>query len=49
MKIAILGAMDEEIALLKASITNLQEQNHAHLTFYCGELNGHSVVLVKCG
>jgi adenosylhomocysteine nucleosidase len=49
MKIAILGAMDEEIALLKASITNLQEQSHAHLTFYCGELNGHSVVLVKCG
>jgi adenosylhomocysteine nucleosidase len=49
MKIAILGAMDEEITLLKQSINGLVEHQHAHLTLYSGELNGIEVVLVKCG
>ncbi|WP_166423413.1 5'-methylthioadenosine/adenosylhomocysteine nucleosidase [Paraglaciecola sp. 20A4] len=49
MKIAILGAMDEEITLLKQSISDLIEHNHAHLTLYSGQLNGIDVVLVKCG
>jgi len=49
MKIAILGAMDEEITLLKQSITGLAEHQHAHLTLYSGQLNGMDVVLVKCG
>ncbi|MBF7074932.1 5'-methylthioadenosine/adenosylhomocysteine nucleosidase [Glaciecola sp. MH2013] len=49
MKIAILGAMDEEVALLKASLHNLAEINHAHLSFYTGELHGKEVVIVKCG
>ncbi|MEH6710891.1 MAG: 5'-methylthioadenosine/adenosylhomocysteine nucleosidase [Paraglaciecola polaris] len=49
MKIAILGAMDEEITLLKQSISQLQEHKHAHLTLYTGQLNDVDVVLVKCG
>ncbi|GAC24570.1 5'-methylthioadenosine/S-adenosylhomocysteine nucleosidase [Paraglaciecola mesophila KMM 241] len=49
MKIAILGAMDEEITLLKESISGLVEHQHAHLTLYTGQLKGADVVLVKCG
>jgi adenosylhomocysteine nucleosidase len=49
MKIAILGAMDEEIALLKQSIVNLQETEYAHLTVYSGQLHGVDVALLKCG
>ncbi|MFT6896271.1 MAG: adenosylhomocysteine nucleosidase [Paraglaciecola sp.] len=49
MKIAILGAMDEEISLLQQSLDNPTTIEHAHLTIYCGELKGAQVVLVKCG
>ena len=48
-KIGILGAMDEEVALLKASLSNLKETTWKHLTFYEGTLNNVEVVLVKCG
>jgi adenosylhomocysteine nucleosidase len=48
-KIGILGAMDEEVALLKASLDNLKETQWKHLTFYEGSLSGMDVVLVKCG
>ena len=49
MKIGILGAMDQEVALLKDSLDQLQTQEIAHLTFYTGTLHGVDVVLVKCG
>lgn len=49
MKLAILGAMDEEVALLKSSLNNFTEINHAHLTFYTGELSGIEIILCKCG
>lgn len=48
-KIGILGAMDEEVALLKSSLENLKETQWKHLTFFEGTLNGMNVVLVKCG
>ncbi|MEW9797134.1 5'-methylthioadenosine/adenosylhomocysteine nucleosidase [Alteromonas sp. CYL-A6] len=48
-KIGILGAMDEEVALLKSSLENTQTITWKHLTFYVGELHGLEVVLVKCG
>ncbi len=48
-KIGILGAMDEEVALLKASLSNLKETQWKHLTFFEGTLDGMDVVLVKCG
>ena len=49
MKIGILGAMDQEVALLKASLTNGETHQWKHLTFYTGTLHGADVVLVKCG
>ncbi len=48
-RIGILGAMDEEVALLKASLSDLKETQWKHLTFYEGHLNGIEVILVKCG
>ncbi|MFQ3251013.1 5'-methylthioadenosine/adenosylhomocysteine nucleosidase [Glaciecola sp.] len=49
MKIAILGAMDEEVKLIKESLSELRQVAYSHLDFYTGELHGHEVVLVKCG
>ncbi len=49
MKIAILGAMDEEVKLIKQSLNALQEVTYSHLVFYTGELHGHEIILVKCG
>ena len=49
MKIGILGAMDQEIALLKDSLSELTSLQLNHLTFYTGQLNGTDLVLVKCG
>ncbi|WP_018983317.1 5'-methylthioadenosine/adenosylhomocysteine nucleosidase [Salinimonas chungwhensis] len=48
-KIGILGAMDQEVALLKSSLENLSTQRWHHLTFYEGSLHGQDIVLVKCG
>lgn len=49
MKIAILGAMDEEIILIRASLKNCQEQHFNHLTAYVGTLGEVEVALIKCG
>ena len=49
MKIAILGAMDEEITLIRASLENCQEKNFNHLTAYIGKLGEVEVALIKCG
>ena len=48
-KIGILGAMDEEVALLQASLTDCETHTWKHLTFFTGTLHGVEVVLVKCG
>lgn len=49
MKIAILGAMDQEVALLKSSLEDVQVAEYAHLQFYSGTLHGLEVVVAKCG
>ena len=49
MKIGILGAMDQEVALLQASLDNQEVVEWKHLTFYTGSLHGVEVVVVKCG
>ena len=49
MKIAILGAMDEEISLIRSSLTHAVEKKAGHLTVYHGHLSGAEVALVKCG
>ena len=49
MKIAILGAMDEEISLIHSSLGRTVEKKIGHLTVYIGYLNEIEVALVKCG
>ncbi len=49
MKIGILGAMDQEVALLKETLQDVTINEYAHLTFYAGKLHGVDVVVVKCG
>ncbi|WP_340680621.1 5'-methylthioadenosine/S-adenosylhomocysteine nucleosidase [Paraglaciecola sp.] len=49
MKIAILGAMDEEISLIRSSLVETVEKKVGHLTVFTGRLNGVDIALVKCG
>ena len=47
--IGIIGAMDNEIELLKNSMEIRKTEEIAGMTCYCGSLSGHEVVLVRCG
>ena len=47
--VGIIGAMDEEVALLKASIADCEEQVIAGYSFFVGSIDGRSVVLLKSG
>lgn len=49
MKIAILGAMDQEVELLKNSLQDTKTSELQHLTVYTGTLHSVEVLLVKCG
>jgi len=49
MKVAIIGAMDEEVAILRDKIENRQETTVAGSVFYTGTLNGYDVILLKSG
>ncbi|SET65933.1 adenosylhomocysteine nucleosidase [Salinibacillus kushneri] len=49
MVIGIIGAMDEEIELLKTNMSIEQEEKVAGSLFYKGTLEGHDVVLLKSG
>ena len=49
MKVGILCAMDQEIALLKKHIKLTDTYQFAHLEYYVGTLNDVEVVMVKCG
>ncbi|MFC0233461.1 5'-methylthioadenosine/adenosylhomocysteine nucleosidase [Vagococcus entomophilus] len=49
MKIGIIGAMPEELKVLKKSLTNCEEWQEAGATFYSGQFSGHEIVLVQCG
>lgn len=48
-KIALIGAMDQEIERLKDSISDVIEQEIAGFMFYSGKLGGFDVVLLKSG
>lgn len=48
-RIAIIGAMDSEIASLLEAMEERREEAHWGLTFYLGRLEGQNIVLVKCG
>lgn len=49
MKVAILGAMDQEIALLTQRIETLTTDTLQHLTVYRGMVGEIEVFIVKCG
>jgi len=49
MKIGIIGAMDEEVSILKAKLENIETTIVAGCEFYQGTLNGKEVVLTKSG
>jgi adenosylhomocysteine nucleosidase len=49
MKIGIIGAMDEEVSILKAKLVNVETTIIAGCEFYQGELNGKQVILTKSG
>ena len=49
MKAGIIGAMEPEVAILKAKLTNGKTTEHAGYTFYHGTLDGSEVVIVQSG
>lgn len=49
MKTGIIGAMDEEIIILKAKLKNIKTTIIAGCEFYQGQLNGKEVILTKSG
>lgn len=49
MKIGIIGAMDEEVIILKEKMKKLNTTIIAGCEFYQGELNGKEVILTKSG
>ncbi|MBV0931815.1 5'-methylthioadenosine/S-adenosylhomocysteine nucleosidase [Marinobacterium weihaiense] len=48
-RIALIGAMDQEVELLKNSLDELEAQNLSGFDFYTGRLHGAEVVLLKSG
>jgi len=49
MKAGIIGAMEPEVAILKAKLTNAKTSNYGGFEFYQGQLNGNDVVIVQSG
>lgn len=49
MKVAVIGAMEEEVELLRTSIESIHTTMIAHCEFIEGVLGGHEVILVKSG
>ncbi len=49
MKAGIIGAMEPEVAILKAKLSDAKSVEHAGYTFYQGQLNGSDVVIVQSG
>ena len=48
-RLAIVGAMHEEIAALRPCLAELRTERRAGRDFHLGRLDGHDVVLVRCG
>ncbi len=49
MKAGIIGAMEPEVAILKAKLTQCETTEHAGFEFHQGKLNGTDVVIVQSG
>ena len=48
-RIGIIGAMDAEVSLLKASMTDQKTEVIAQMEFVSGKMGGTEAVVVKCG
>lgn len=48
-RIAIMGALDEEISILKEEMGKYKTQNRGGIDFFLGKLEGKKVVLLKAG
>lgn len=48
-KIAIIGAMDEEVTVIKSWMTDVTTEHVAGCEFFIGKLDGQPVVLLKSG
>ena len=49
MEILILGALDEEIAGIRAAMAGVQDVQAGAFGVACGELHGHKIYLCRCG
>lgn len=49
MKIGVIGAMEEEVELLRGSLENVTTEEIAHCEFTAGTYKGQEVVLLKSG
>ena len=49
MKLGIIGAMDIEVATLKAAMESMTTQERAGMVFFEGKLAGVDAVVVQCG
>lgn len=49
MKAGIIGAMEPEVAILKAKLSNCETIIHAGYSFYQGQINNSDVVIVQSG
>lgn len=49
MKIAIIGAMQQEVAILKDALDQRQEVTKGGCTYYSGQLHGAEVILLQSG
>ena len=49
MKIAVIGAMEEEVELLRKAITSPQTTNIANIEYIEGSIKNHDVILLKSG
>ena len=49
MKVGIIGAMEQEVAILRGQIEQCETLHHAGGTYYSGKLAGHGVILLQCG
>jgi adenosylhomocysteine nucleosidase len=47
--IGLIGAMDEEVAVIKAWMTDIREESVAGCDFFIGQFEGKDVVLLKSG
>jgi len=49
MKIGIIGAMQQEVAILKDALEQCQEVSKGGCTYYSGSIHGVDVVLLQSG